>query len=97
MASFEEQLAELEKVVDQLERGGQPLEESVTLFERGVTLSRDCKQQLATAEGRIRVLLEPEGRNPERTEELAMAGDDGDEEDEEVAGAEHTDYDDGRL
>ena len=43
MASFEEQLAELEKVVEQLERGDLPQDENVALFERGVELSRACK------------------------------------------------------
>ena len=43
MASFEEQMAELEKVVEQLEQGDLPLEENVTLFERGVQLSDACK------------------------------------------------------
>ena len=53
MPSFEEQLAELEKVVDQLERGDLTLEDSVGLFERGMQLSEACKGQLATAESRI--------------------------------------------
>ena len=60
MASFEDQLTELEKVVEQLERGDLSLEESVGLFERGVKLSDACKGQLASAESRIQVLLEPE-------------------------------------
>ena len=38
MPSFEAQLAELEKVVEKLEKGDLSLEESVTLFERGVHL-----------------------------------------------------------
>jgi exodeoxyribonuclease VII small subunit len=43
MASFEEQLAELETVVERLERGELTLEENVGLFERGVYLSNACK------------------------------------------------------
>jgi exodeoxyribonuclease VII small subunit len=39
MASFEDQMAELEKVVDRLEQGDLTLEENVKLFERGVQLS----------------------------------------------------------
>ncbi len=72
MASFEEQLAELEKVVEQLERGDLPLEDSVGLFERGMKLSEACKGQLATAESRIQVLLNPRERGPVRVEELAL-------------------------
>jgi len=82
MASFEEQLAELEKVVDRLERGDMTLEENVSLFERGVHLSNACKAQLSSAESRIQVLLEPEEGGSARVEDLAVAvaEDEGDEE-----------------
>lgn len=76
MASFEEQLAELEKVVEQLERGDLSLEDSVGLFERGMQLSEGCKGQLANAESRIQVLLQPRERGPVRTEALAMEDND---------------------
>ena len=72
MASFEEQLAELEHVVEQLERGDLTLEESVSLFERGMTLSNACKAQLAGAESRIQVLLNPTEKGPVRVEDLAV-------------------------
>jgi exodeoxyribonuclease VII small subunit len=82
MASFEEQLAELEKVVERLERGDLTLEENVSLFERGVVLSNACKGQLASAESRIQVLLDPEEDGPARTEEMALEV--ADEEDEDI-------------
>ena len=78
MPSFEEQLAELEKVVDQLERGDLTLEDSVGLFERGMQLSEACKGQLATAESRIQVLLNPRERGPVRVEEMALDEAEGD-------------------
>jgi exodeoxyribonuclease VII small subunit len=86
--SFEEQLAELEKLVDQLERGDLTLEQSVDLFERGVHLSNACKAQLSSAESRIQVLLDPEQKGPVRVEELALAVDEGeeDESDDEELG-----------
>jgi exodeoxyribonuclease VII small subunit len=82
MASFEDQMAELEKVVDRLERGDLTLEENVSLFERGVQLSSACKAQLASAESRIQVLLEPEAGGPAGVEDLAVAvaDEEGDEE-----------------
>ena len=83
MPSFEEQLTELEKLVDQLERGDLTLEESVSLFERGVHLSDACKTQLSAAESRIQVLLNPEQKGPARVEELAMAVDEGEGEEEQ--------------
>jgi exodeoxyribonuclease VII small subunit len=58
MASFEEQLTALEKVVERLERGELPLDESVRLFEEGMRLSESCKTQLETAEGKIQVLMD---------------------------------------
>ncbi|HMF64067.1 MAG TPA: exodeoxyribonuclease VII small subunit [Edaphobacter sp.] len=57
MASFEEQLTALEQVVERLERGELPLDESVQLFEEGMRLSEACKKQLEDAEGRIQVLV----------------------------------------
>jgi exodeoxyribonuclease VII small subunit len=71
--SFEEQLGELEKIVEQLEHGDLTLEQSVSLFERGVHLSNACKAQLSSAESRIQVLLDPEHKGPVRVEDLAMA------------------------
>ncbi|HVG26793.1 MAG TPA: exodeoxyribonuclease VII small subunit [Acidobacteriaceae bacterium] len=82
MPSFEEQLAELEKLVDQLERGDLTLDQSVSLFERGVHLSNACKAQLSSADSRIQVLLDPEGKGPVRVEDLAMAVEEGEDEEE---------------
>ena len=63
MATFEESLKQLEKIVDQLERGDLPLEESIRLFEEGVRLSTACKQELDTAEGKVQILMkERDGR-----------------------------------
>jgi exodeoxyribonuclease VII small subunit len=76
--SFEEQLAELEQLVEQLERGDLPLEQSVSLFERGVALSNACKAQLSQAESRIQVLLEPEAKSPVRVQDLELAEEDED-------------------
>jgi exodeoxyribonuclease VII small subunit len=58
MASFEEQLTALEKVVERLERGELSLDESVRLFEEGMKLSEACKVQLESAEGKIQVLVD---------------------------------------
>jgi exodeoxyribonuclease VII small subunit len=57
LATFEESLKQLEKIVDQLERGDLPLEESVRLFEDGVRLSTSCKQELDAAEGKVQILM----------------------------------------
>jgi exodeoxyribonuclease VII small subunit len=83
MPSFEDQLAELERIVEQLEHGDLDLEQSVSLFERGVQLSNACKSQLSSAESRIQVLLDPERKGPVRVEELAMAVDENEDDSEE--------------
>jgi exodeoxyribonuclease VII, small subunit len=54
--TFESSLDELEQIVLKLETGDMALEESLELFERGVKLSRDCKERLLKAERRIEVL-----------------------------------------
>ena len=56
-SSFEAQLATLERIVRELERGDLPLEQSLDLFEQGVKLSRECQERLNEAERRIEVLL----------------------------------------
>jgi len=54
---FETSLTELEAIVAKLENGDLPLEESLDLFEKGIKLSRECRDRLAKAERRIEVLL----------------------------------------
>lgn len=54
--SFEQALAELTALVEKLESGELPLEESVAAFEQGVELSRRCEALLDQAEQRLQVL-----------------------------------------
>ncbi len=56
--TFEQSLTELESVVERLELGDMQLEESLELFERGVTLIRDCRTRLTSAERKIEELTE---------------------------------------
>lgn len=57
MPSFEQSLKKLETIVDKLEKGDLPLEESLKLFEEGVALSSACKQELEVAEGKVEQLI----------------------------------------
>ena len=57
MASFEESLKQLEQIVGQMERGDLPLEDSIKMFEEGMRLSAQCKQELDAAEGKVQILL----------------------------------------
>ena len=57
MPSFEESLKKLETIVEQLEQGDLALEESLKLFEEGVSLSAACKTELDAAEGKVQILM----------------------------------------
>jgi exodeoxyribonuclease VII small subunit len=58
--AFEEVLQELEEIVNRLEQGDLPLEESLQLFEQGVRLSRSCHTKLDEAQKRLEILLKDE-------------------------------------
>lgn len=60
---FETALAELESIVDRLEKGAVALEESIKLYERGETLKAHCDALLKNAEMRIeRITLTADGK-----------------------------------
>ena len=62
--SFEDAMAELEKVVGQLERGDVALEDSIRLYERGAELKKRCEAKLKEAEEKVAAItLDGEG-NP---------------------------------
>jgi len=51
--SFEEAVARLDKIVRDLENGKAPLSDSLALFEEGVSLVRQCSEELDAAEKKI--------------------------------------------
>ncbi len=55
--TFDDALAELQRVVAELEAGGQPLEAAITLYERGVALQARCEALLGDAELRVQQLV----------------------------------------
>lgn len=61
---FEQGLAELERIVRELESGELGLEEALRLYERGVALVRGCGAQLEAAEARLQVLTLDAGGQP---------------------------------
>ncbi len=54
--TFEESLHRLEEIVEKLESGGVPLEESIKLYEEGITLAKACTERLTQAELTIKRL-----------------------------------------
>ena len=51
--TFEQAMSELERIVTQLERGDVPLEDSITLYERGAELKKRCEAKLKEAEQKV--------------------------------------------
>ncbi|HHW11651.1 MAG TPA: exodeoxyribonuclease VII small subunit [Firmicutes bacterium] len=55
--TFEEALARLEFIIDELEKGELNLDESLKLFEEGIALARHCNAKLDEAQGKVELLL----------------------------------------
>lgn len=61
--TFEEALSALEGIVQQLERGDVPLDQSISLYERGEALRAACQQRLDAAQARIeKIVIGADGR-----------------------------------
>ncbi len=54
-------MRDLEELVERLEHGDLPLEESLAAFERGVMLTRSCQMALKDAEQKVEILLKRAG------------------------------------
>lgn len=59
--SFEDAIKRLETVVELLEEGETPLEETIELYQEGVLLARHCDYKLTQVEQKIQILVEEEG------------------------------------
>ncbi|WPC04566.1 exodeoxyribonuclease VII small subunit [Pseudomonas sp. MBLB4123] len=58
---FEQSLTDLQNLVERLESGELSLEDSLTAFEQGIRLTRDCQAALTQAEQKVQMLLERDG------------------------------------
>lgn len=68
--SFEQAVSELERIVEQLERGDVALDKSIEIYERGEALKAHCEKLLSAAEKRIeKIRLDRQGQ-PAGTEPL---------------------------
>ncbi|NHN86136.1 exodeoxyribonuclease VII small subunit [Acetobacter musti] len=56
--SFEDALAELERIVKSLEGGQLRLEEAITSYERGAALRAHCESKLREAEARVQAIVQ---------------------------------------
>ncbi len=66
--SFEAALKELEQIVDRLEHGEAPLEESIGLYQRGAALKAHCEKRLEAARLRVEQIVVGSGGQAERAE-----------------------------
>lgn len=66
--SFEEALRGLEEIVTRLERGDVPLDQSITLYERGAALKKHCETRLSEAQMRVEAIRLSEDGTPKGTE-----------------------------
>lgn len=62
-SDFERSLAELESLVERLERGDLPLDEALKTFERGIQLTRHCQTALKSAQQKVEILMKRSGAN----------------------------------
>ena len=59
--NFEKSLQNLSELVEKMEQGNLPLEESLKNFELGVKLIHDCQTALSAAEQKVKILTEKQG------------------------------------
>ena len=60
--TFEQAMSELERIVTELERGDVPLEDSISLYEKGAELKKRCETKLKEAEQKVAAItLDEEG------------------------------------
>ena len=59
--NFEAALGELQAIVDKMEHGNLSLEASLSAFEQGINLTRQCQKALSDAEQKVQMLLQKNG------------------------------------
>ena len=60
-SNFEKNMSDLETIVTELEKGDLNLDESISKFEEGIKISKQCNKILEDAEKKITILLEKDG------------------------------------
>ncbi|MDM5315963.1 exodeoxyribonuclease VII small subunit [Fictibacillus sp. b24] len=60
--TFEEAMVQLEEIVEKLEQGDVPLEESIDLYQQGMKLSKLCHTKLKNVEKKMDKIMHEDGR-----------------------------------
>ncbi|WP_455477302.1 exodeoxyribonuclease VII small subunit [Bartonella sp. B41] len=68
--SFEDALKQLERIVENLERGDVPLEKSIDIYEQGEALKNHCDKLLKAAEAKVEKIKLSDTGHPEGVESL---------------------------
>ena len=90
---FEKDLEKLEGIVEALEEGGLPLDQSLKKFEEGIKLAQRCEKALSAAEKKIEVLT----KNAEGELETNPFGGEGDTDDDSEDADEEDDDSEGEM
>ena len=72
---FEQSLVKLENLVEKMEAGELTLEDSLTTFEEGIRLTRECQQALNQAEEKVKILIEQNGQVTSQDFDTGPVGD----------------------
>lgn len=75
---FEQAMARLEAIVAELEKGDQPLDESLKIFEEGIRLSKSCLKMLEDAERKVEILVQDKD-GKKRIQAFSLEDDEADE------------------
>ena len=67
---FEEKMKKLETIANELEKGDLSLEESVSKFEEGMKISKECNEIIQNTEKKITMLLQQDGKIEEEKFEI---------------------------
>ncbi len=67
---FEEKMKKLETIANELEKGDLSLEESVSKFEEGMKISKECNEIIQNTEKKITMLLQKDGKIEEEKFEI---------------------------
>ena len=65
--SFEDSINRIDEIVKMLEKGDAPLEKSLSLFEEGTTLIKQCGKLLDSAEQKVVLIQKGEDDAPQET------------------------------
>ncbi len=74
--NFESKMKELEQIVQKMSQSTLPLDESVQLFEKGMSISKDCAQELNKAQQKVQKIINSNTEEDLELEDLALPSND---------------------